>query len=441
MVTAAESLNSKPPLGAALAAGLKTLSMDQTLSFSLYRRYVFPLDGMVYWIRVSSSNVPVTTPGIQVVQGFSQTLKDGEARQVSPGNIGAKNIVGGQIINPILAADQGLAVAESLFVDFTGPAYSYVTGTTIELEPGESISIPANSLTGAWVCSATGGHKFTCILEQTITSVTMSTDVGVKGSFHYATEIEQNEDSTYDTNQVVFTSLSEIQEFNQIGPDFMYVCHYGDLTFAFSSRARLYEQADLYHYRGNALFSKSATQIIENPSTFNPSLVISNSLPIWLYMPLYVPPYPGFTCPIPLYPSYLVDDNLPPPFGSVHIEETETLEMSTFLGPRLQTANLCRDLVKVHLYGADNAVADNFMAFVEQYSADWMTIGFANSPNIKDEKAKQSEFRILSKYKSIEFLVNYLQGTSRDIARQFIEHARVQFYQPHFVTDTDISSP
>jgi hypothetical protein len=254
----------------------------------------------------------------------------------------------------------------------------------------------------------------------------LPTDVQVKGSFHYVTEIEQEVDSTYDTNEVIFTSLSEIQEFNQIGPDFMYVCHYRDLIFAFSARGRLYEQADLYHYRGNALFSKSATQIIDDPSQFNPSLIVSNSLPIWLYMPIYVPPYPGFTCPVPLYPSYLVDDNLPPPFGSVHIEETTTLEMSPYYGPRLQSASLCRDRVKIHLYGADNTVSDNFVAFVSQYSRDWMTIGMANSPNVKDEKAKQAEFRILSKYKTIEFLVNYLQGTSRDIARQFIKHAIVQ---------------
>jgi hypothetical protein len=122
----------------------------------------------------------------------------------------------------------------------------------------------------------------------------------------------------------------------------------------------------------------------------------------------------------------LVDDNLPPPFGSVHIEETTTLEMSPYYGPRLQSASLCRDRVKIHVYGADNAMSDDFVAFVSQYSRDWMTIGFANSPNVKDEKAKQSELRILSKYKTIEFLVNYLQGTSRDIARQFIEHAVVQ---------------
>ncbi len=421
-----ETLGAKPPLGAALAAGVKTLSMDQELSFSLYRRYVFPLDGMVYWLRVPSSVNNVTTPGIQMRSGFSQTLKDREARQVVPGNLGADDIVGGKIVNPLLAADQGLQTAEPLFVDFSGPAYSYVTGTTVELLPGESIDIPANSTTGAWVCAAHGGHKFTCIFEENIGSVTLPTDLQVKGSFHYATEIEQEEDSTYDTNEVIFTSLSEIQTFNQIGPDYIYICHYHELIFAFSSRAYLYEQADLYHYRGNALFSKSVTQIIEDPTKFNPTLSVSNSLPIWLYMPVYVPPYPGFTCPLPLYPSYLVDDNLPPPFGSVHIEETTTLEMSPYYGPRLQSASLCRDRVKIHLYGANNAMSDDFVAFVNQYSRDWMTIGMANSPNVKDEKSKQSEFRILSRHKTVEFLVNYLQGTSRDIARQFIKHAIVQ---------------
>jgi hypothetical protein len=437
MVSVSEALNSKPPLGAALAAGVKTLSMDQQLSFSLYRKYVFPLDGMVYWIKVSSTLSPVTTAGIQLQPGIAlQTRKDGEAIQVVPGNQNADDIVGGTITNPLTAADQGLDVAESLFVDFTGPAFSYVTGTTAELDPGESIDIPANCTNGAWVCAASGGHHFSCTVQMLIDNVTLPTDISVQGSFHYATKIEQEEDSTYDTNEVIFTSLSEVQEFNQIGPDFLYICSYGDIRFAFSSRHKLYEQADLYHYRGNALFSKSATQIIDDPSQFNPTLIVSNSLPIWLYMPIYVPPYPGFTCPVPLYPSYLVDDNLPPPFGSVHIEETSTLEMSPFYGPRLQSASLCRDLVKVHLYGTDNLTSDNFVAFVQQYSRDWMTIGMANSPNVKDEKSKQSELRILSQHKTVEFLVNYLQGSVRDVFRQFILHARVQFYQPHWLTDS-----
>ena len=184
----------------------------------------------------------------------------------------------------------------------------------------ESIDIPANCTTGAWVCAASGGHKFTCVLEQAVESVTLSTDVMVQGSFHYESIVEQREDATVDANEVIFTSLSEIQEFNQINSSFLYLGRYDDLTFAFSSRARLYEQADLYHYRGKALFSTKVTQVIDDPSTFNPTLIVSNSLPIWLYMPIYVPPYPGFTCPFPLYPSYLVSENLLPPFGAVHIE-------------------------------------------------------------------------------------------------------------------------
>ena len=243
------------------------------------------------------------------------------------------------------------------------------------------------------------------------------------------------EDATYDVNDLVFTSLTEIQPFNQIGSEYLYICTYDDIRFAFSSRMRLYEQADLHHYRGRAIFSKNVTQVVDDPSTFNPTITVSNSLPIWLYMSNYVPPYPTFTCPFPLYPAYLVEDNLLPPFGSVCIEKTTTLQMREMYGPRMQSANLCRDAVKIHLYGADNLMADTFLGFVEQYSYDWMTIGMASSPNVKDEKLRQPELRVLGKYKTIEFDVNYLQGVSRDIARQFIEHAKVRFYDPHWFTD------
>jgi hypothetical protein len=436
MPSASETLNSKPPLGAALAEGVRVLSADQELAFSLYRRYVFPLDGMNYWIRIPSSSGSVTTPGIQTTPGLiSQTDDGGAAIQVSPGGIGAEDVVGGTITNPLSATDQGLTTAESLFVDFTGPAYDEVTATTSELKPGASINIPANCTTGAWVCSPSDNHQFSVVLQQSVTSVTMPTDVQVKGSFHYSSQINQDEDAVFDSNSVVFTSLSEIQPFNQIGPDYLYICHYDDLTFAFASRGRLYEQADLYHYQGSALRSRHATQIIEDASQFNPTLIVSNSLPIWLNMPNYVPPYPGFTCPLPLYPSYLVDDNLPPPFGAIHIEDTECIEMGSAYGPRLQQSQLSREKVKVHLYGADNLMASNFVSFVEQYSLDWMKLGLSDSPAIKDIKLTHPEFKILAQRKLVEFNINYRQNVVRDEARQFILHAKVQFYSPHWLTD------
>jgi hypothetical protein len=226
---------------------------------------------------------------------------------------------------------------------------------------------------------------------------------------------------------MIFTSLTEIQPFNQIGPEHLYICHYHNLTFAFSSRGRLYEQADLYHYVGTALKSRHQTQIVEDINQFNPTLVVSNSLPIWLNMPNYVPPYPGFICPIPLYPSFLVDDNLPPPFGAIHIEKTESLEMGSYYGPHMEQDQLCKEIVRVHLYGADNLTANNFLGFVEQYSLDWMTLGLSQVPAIKDGKLIQSEFKILAQQKMIEFDINYRQKVVRNQARQFIEHVKVQF--------------
>jgi hypothetical protein len=43
--------------------------------------------------------------------------------------------------------------------------------------------------------------------------------------------------------------------------------------------------------------------------------------------------------------------------------------------------------------------------------------------------------KIISQHKTIEFEVNYLQSVARDIARQFILHAKVQFYDPKWFRD------
>src|SRR6516225_3062738 len=235
MASVTDALNSKPPLGAALAQGVRTLSMDQQIHFSLYQRYVFPLDGMIYWIKVPSSASPVTTPGVQAITGMAtQTDDGGAAIQVAPGSFwGTNRVVGGVIVNPLSATDQGLSAAEPLYYDFTGPAYSYETGTTGVLQPGDSVEIPDTNPNGAWVNSPSDNHKFTCIVYISLPSVTLPTDVDVQGSFHYASVSQQREDATVDANDVVFTALSEIQPFNVIGPNTIYIGSWDNIRFAF----------------------------------------------------------------------------------------------------------------------------------------------------------------------------------------------------------------
>lgn len=447
MPSVADALKAKPPLAADLAAAVKDLSANQTIAFALYQRYVNPLDGMNYWLRVPSAQGSVTTAGLKLRAGLaSKTKVSGEAIQVAP-RAGSAKIVGGLITNPLSVVDQGIdfphvdpripdlfdypdqaaTPPESLFVDFTGPASCRETETTTELQPGESIEVPGG--TPVWVNALTGGHQFTVVMHETAAQVTLPTDVKVQGSFHYDSMTDQRADATVDTSTVVFTSLTEITPFNQIGPDFLYIGSYHDIRFSFSSRGYLYEQADLYHYVGRAIYSVLATQVVDDVETFEPEVFNSNSIPIWMYMNYYEPPYPGgLTCPFTLYPAFLVDGNLPPPFGSVSVERTDALMPFPVLGPHMEADQLCRDRVVIHMYGASNQMASDFREFVEQYSKDWNAIGIATTGAITDLSHAQVELQVIAQRKSITFEVNYLQSVSRDLARQFIHKAKCNFY-------------
>ena len=254
----------------------------------------------------------------------------------------------------------------------------------------------------------------------------------IQGSLHYATEVKQEEESTLSYNTMVFTALSPCDIFNQIDPQILYIASYNNIRFAFSSTRKFYQQADLYHYNGVAITAGDDPQIIDTLDNLNSlKLIVSNSLPIWLAMPSYTPPYPGFTCPIAkMYPSMLVPENCNPPYASVHIEETTALASSAFLGRRLTSSQLTKDKVRVTTFGVNNDDIITFLNFVNQYSYDWNYIGMMNMPIIVDEKQTSPETETIAQKKTIEFEVSYLQETVRDIYRQFIHHCIVSFVPP-----------
>jgi hypothetical protein len=261
----------------------------------------------------------------------------------------------------------------------------------------------------------------------------LKTRIVVKGSLHYNTVLAQEEDANYSINRMVFTALDEVNDLNEVRPDFLYMAEFEGQKYAFSSSGSYYLKTRLWHYVGNAVYPTMRTQVVDNPSGFNPAqVVVSNSLPAWLALNQYAPVYP---VPLPqprfmLYPSFLSPNNQPPIYGTVHIDPAGTMGLQAVpsLGSRLTHTQLARDRVVVTLYGCSNDLAATFLDSVLQYSVDTDGFGIMNVSPILDDKKTQNELGVIAMKKRIIFDVSYNQISVRNIARQMVESCLLTYY-------------
>lgn len=263
--------------------------------------------------------------------------------------------------------------------------------------------------------------------------ITAASTLVVPGSLHVATDVHQEETKTFAVNRVVLTTDKEIQDFNQAGPNVLFLCTVGETQFSFSGQGAFYDEARTWHYHGNAVYSDMTPQIIDSPAGFDSkNVVVSNSLPLWLALNSYVPPYPAQPQypTVTLWPSMLVPQNEPPPFASVHVlpETTRALTSRSFLSRDVSHYQLARETARVTLKGTRNFSAQDFVDFVFQYTEDWEFFGIANMPIVRDEKLGQVELTALSMTKTIDFEINYTQTRQNDLVRQLILEAVVNVY-------------
>lgn len=235
-----------------------------------------------------------------------------------------------------------------------------------------------------------------------------------KGSLHFATSTRQAEDETLAVNSIVFTAEQSIQDMNSVSSSVMYLGEHDGKKFAFNHRELFYEQAGLWHYEGDALYPALATQIIDDVSQIDTNnIIVSNSLPIWLSLNAFMP----------MYPSFLVDENIQPPYAAIHIDPstTQAIGAAPLLDQTYGHSQLVQERVKITLYGLRNFSALDFQDYVFQFTLDNPDVmGISSMPVIRDEKRIQSEMTILAQKKTFELEVNYYQNRARNVARQLI---------------------
>ena len=258
---------------------------------------------------------------------------------------------------------------------------------------------------------------------QTVTSAPNT--LVVEGSLHYLSTQTQKTDQTTGIQDVLLTTNTEIVNFNDLQPTEAYFGSYADFRFSFSAHGNYYQQANLWHYRGQAIYPYMETQIIDDLSTFDTTaVVVSNSLPLWLAMNKYAP----------VYPSFLVPENLVPPYivAHIHPHETKCLQPIPWVRKDQTVWQLMRDKVELIIYGMRNEEALNYLQYIINQSLDTDSFGILNSGfSLQDGKNIQSEINAIAEQKVIELDVSYNQTAVYDTALKYILEALPITYVTH----------
>lgn len=235
--------------------------------------------------------------------------------------------------------------------------------------------------------------------------------IKVFGSFHYQTDQKQELDHTIAYQNVTFTTPTHIADFNDVQPDTLWLGQGTDFEFSFSSHGNYYEQANLWHYRGQAVFPEMRTQVLQDYQELPNAAIVSNSLPIFIALNDYAP----------VYPSYLVPENISPPYIVCHIDPDATVALQPIpLLTDSDTWQLMRDKVRLVIYGFDNRTVQNYLQYIARSSLSGgfgiMKMGLV----VKDGKHIQSELNVLGQQKFVELEISYNQSAVNDYILQYI---------------------
>ncbi|HHH0018955.1 TPA: hypothetical protein ACPZCB_004439 [Yersinia enterocolitica] len=236
--------------------------------------------------------------------------------------------------------------------------------------------------------------------------------VDVKGYLHLTTETIQDDEQLYDRNVVTFTAQSDIDPFNDIVSDVLYIGEFYGIQFSFSRRTGLNEPANLYHYTGEAVYPHMRSQIINSAEDIDlTDVVVSSSLPIWLGLNQYMP----------MYPAMLSIQNISPPFATVRCSNVTPVAGSFYLDEKNNQYQLVSEDVTISVTGLRNAAIEDFLRYMQQYTiSDDAEMGIMNIPVVQDERVTQNELNVIAMRKTIKFKINYYQQRMRNVARKLV---------------------
>jgi hypothetical protein len=245
------------------------------------------------------------------------------------------------------------------------------------------------------------------------------TPIEVAGSIHYSADQRQELDNTISFVNVLFTTNTQVANLEDVQPDHIWIGAFDDFQFTFSSHAYFYEQSDLWHYEGHAVYPAMRTQVLDSVLQLPAEPIVSNSLPIWLQLG---------TGKIPVYPSFLVPENIVPPYMVCHIGPEDTSALQPIqIYDKDGIYQLAKDSVRFISYGLTNKDVFLFVSSLYKFLEFHPVFGILQKGIIiKDDKHIQSELNVIAQKKEIIFDCSYVQQAVYDLVISYLAVVNAQ---------------
>jgi len=240
--------------------------------------------------------------------------------------------------------------------------------------------------------------------------------ITMQGTLHQSVNQTQEATKTNAVTSIILTVNKPIEELKEVDSQDLWLGEYNGSKFSFNVQNAFYDNANQYHYAGDAVYIENYPAIIDDLADLDlTNAVISDSTIFWLLLDL----------PFTVYPSFLVPTNIKPPYAVVEIDQQKPLNARPTYDDNLTSTSHIAERATITLYGVRHNAAIDFIQSVELSHFIDGYFGIMNIPIVKDEKIPQSEINTVTQKKTIEFIINYEQKRLRDEAIKLVEKINV----------------
>jgi hypothetical protein len=244
-------------------------------------------------------------------------------------------------------------------------------------------------------------------------------------STHIQRNQTQEATKTNSISSIGLTVNKKIEDLHEVNQSVMWLGEYQGVKFSFNAQANYYEEANIFHYAGDAVYIENTPNIIDDIEDLDLDLengIVTNCIPIFITLNQQVQ----------IYPAFLAPTNLKPPYATIEVKDTRGIAAGQSYNPFEDSSLLSWDKVELTIYGLRKKQLSDFLKYLENQQLVTEAFGMYWLPSVQNENVPQSEINVLTNKKVLNFDVSYTFNAVRSQAEAFIRSVTVDFFVKEF---------